>query len=261
MIQLAANVSMMFTEREFLDRFAAAASCGFTGAEYLFPYDFPAEEVAKALADAKLHNALFNFPPGNWDAGERGLAGLPGRETEFAESLALGLHYAEVIGCKQLHLMYGLPPDGADRAECERLYISNLKRAAEAARAIGLTILIEPLNTRDVPGYPLLSQAQAHDIVSKVGADNVSVQFDLYHCQIMEGDVATKIKAFAGRFGHVQIAGVPERHEPDIGEVNYAYLLDTLDASGYRGWVGCEYRPQGRTEAGLGWAAGYGINA
>ncbi|MCH9675679.1 MAG: hydroxypyruvate isomerase family protein [Gammaproteobacteria bacterium] len=261
MPKLAANLSMMFTERGFLDRFEAAAACGFRGVEYLFPYDFDAADIARALREHKLENALFNFPPGDWDNGERGLAGVPGREADFRASVDLALDYAGVLGCKTLHVMYGFAPQGADPNDCEALFIDNLRMAAKRAQAQSITLLMEPLNSRDMPGYPLLSQRQAHDLVAKIGVSNVQVQFDFYHCQIMEGDVAMKIREFLGGFGHVQIAGVPERHEPNIGEVNYTYLLDVLDQVGYDAWVGCEYRPIAGTEAGLGWAEPYGIRA
>ena len=260
-VKLAANLSMMFTEEPFLARFAAAAHHGFKGVEYLFPYDFPAEDISRELREHQLENVLFNLPPGNWDEGERGLTGLPGRETEFLESLEKALEYAAMVGCRQLHVMYGIPPSGASLAACEQCYIANLQMAAKRAEKQQITLLIEPLNPRDVPGYPLMSQAKAHELVSRIGAENVQVQFDLYHCQIMEGDMARKIRQYAGRFKHVQIAGVPERHEPNRGEIHYPYLLALLDETGYTGWVGCEYSPAGTTASGLGWAAPYGIRS
>ena len=260
-VKLAANLSMMFTEEPFLARFSAAAHHGFKGVEYLFPYDFSAEDIARELRECQLENVLFNLPPGNWDAGERGLAGLPGREAEFLASLEKALEYAAIVGCRQLHVMYGIPPLGASLAVCEQSYIANLQMAAKRTERQGITLLIEPLNPRDVPGYPLVSQAKAHELVSRIGAKNVGVQFDLYHCQIMEGDTARKIRQYAGRFKHVQIAGVPERHEPNRGEIHYPYLLALLEETGYAGWVGCEYRPVNTTASGLTWAAPYGIRA
>jgi 2-dehydrotetronate isomerase len=253
MPRFAANLSMMFQEVPFLERFAAAAAAGFRGVEFLFPYAHPAQVVAAALRAAKLECVLFNLPPGNWDAGERGLASLPGREAEFRAGIATALDYARALGTPRLHVMAGLLPAGADRAARRRTYVENLRHAsAELARA-GIVALIEPINTRDIPGYFLNTQAEAHAIREETGAANLRVQMDLYHAQIVEGDLAMKMRRWLPHVGHVQIAGVPERHEPDRGEVNYEYLLRLLDELGYEGWVGCEYRPAARTEDGLGW--------
>jgi hydroxypyruvate isomerase len=259
MPNLAANVSMMFNEVPFMDRFAAAAQVGFKAVEYLFPYEFPAEEIAKALKDARLENVLFNLPPGDWTIGDRGLAALPGREADFEGLIDKALHYAQVIGCKRLHVMAGIPPADADRSECRKVYVSNIRKAAARMAPLGITTLIEPINTRDIPGFFLNRQDQALSVLKDVGAENAKVQMDLYHCQIVEGDVAMKIHANLAHVGHMQIAGVPERHEPSLGEVNYPYLFKVIDEVGYKGWIGCEYRPEGDTVAGLGWAAPYGI--
>ncbi len=253
MPRFAANLSMMYQEHAFLDRFAAAAADGFRAVEFLFPYAHPAAEVAARLEGAGLANALFNFPPGNWDAGERGMAALPGREAEFAASIGKALDYAAALDCPRLHVMAGIPGQGADRAACRATYVANLRRAAAEAAKAGREVLIEPINTRDMPGYFLNRQDEAHRIREEVGAPNLKVQLDLYHCQIMEGDLAAKIRRDIAHVGHVQVAGVPERHEPDRGEVNYPFLFDLLDELGYQGWIGCEYRPRAGSSAGLGW--------
>ena len=257
MTNLAANLSMMFTEHPFLDRFEAAAACGFKGVEYLFPYDFPAEEIAARLTTHALTQALFNLPPGDWDAGERGLAALTGREEEFDAALETALSYAAVLNCPRVHCMAGMRDHGATT----ETFVANLKRAARRAALDGVTLCIEPINQRDIPGYFLATTAQAIAVIEAVGEDNVRLQLDLYHCQISEGDLAMRTQALIGAVEHVQIAGNPGRNEPDIGEVNFPYLLRLLDELGYRGWIGCEYRPAGRTVDGLDWAKPYGIAA
>jgi hydroxypyruvate isomerase len=257
MPRFAANLSMMYQEVGFLDRFAAAARDGFRAVEFMFPYAHPAAEVAARLRGAGLENVLFNLPPGDFERGERGLAALPGREAEFAASIGTALAYAEALGCPRLHVMAGIPGAGADHARCRATYIANLRLAAERAAAAGREVLIEPINTRDIPGYFLNRQDEAQAIRAEVGAPNLKVQFDLYHCQIVEGDLAMKLKRDLAHIGHVQIAGVPERHEPDRGEVNYPFLFEHLDAIGYSGWIGCEYRPRAGTSAGLGWIRPY----
>lgn len=255
MPKFAANLSMMFHEVGFLERFARAAACGFRGVEFLFPYAFDAAAIRVKLEESGLEQVLFNLPPGNWDAGERGLAALPGREEEFAKGLDLALEYAAELDCRLLHAMAGIVPADADRKACEDVYVRNLALAAKKASEDGRTVLIEPINTRDIPGYFLNYQRDARRILERVGADNLKLQLDLYHCQIMEGDLAMHIREYLPVVGHIQIAGVPERHEPDIGEVNYVYLFELLDTLGYDGWVGCEYRPAHATEDGLGWYA------
>lgn len=253
MPRFAANLTMMFTEVPFPERFAAAAKAGFKAVEFLFPYDHSPEEVAGWLKENRLANALFNLPPGDWAAGERGLASLPGREEEFRAGVARGLEYALALGTPRVHAMAGLLPAGADRTAHRETYIANLRHAARELARHGRTLLIEPINTRDMPGYFLSLQAEAHAIREAVGEPNLLVQMDLYHAQIMEGDLAVKLKKHFAGIGHIQIAGVPERHEPDEGELNYPYLFRLLDELGYASWVGCEYRPRGRTEDGLGW--------
>jgi hydroxypyruvate isomerase len=253
MPRFAANLTMMYTELPFLDRFAAAAKDGFKAVEILFPYANPAEEVRDCLVRSGLELVLFNLPPGDVERGERGLAALAGREEEFGRALADAIAYARIVGGKRLHVMSGVLAAGADRARARATLVGNLKRAAPSAAAAGVTLLIEPINTRDIPGYFLNRQAEAHEILAEVAEPNLKVQMDLYHCQIVEGDLAAKLRRYIAGVGHMQIAGVPERHEPSIGEVNYPYLFQLIDALGYAGWIGCEYRPQRATSAGLGW--------
>jgi hydroxypyruvate isomerase len=255
MLKFSANLTMMFNEHPFPQRFAAAAAAGFRGVEFLFPYDHTPREVAQWLDENKLESTLFNLPPGDWAAGERGIACLPGREEEFRAGVARGLEYARALGTKRVHMMAGLVPAGADVAACRATYLDNLRHAAGVFGAHGITVLIEPINGRDMPGYFLVTQAQGHELREKSGAPNVKVQMDFYHAQIVEGDLAVKLRKHFDGIGHVQIASVPARNEPDDGEVNYPYLFRVLDELGYDGWIGCEYRPRGRTEDGLGWFA------
>lgn len=260
MPRFAANLSMMYTEHAFLDRFAAAAADGFDAVEYLFPYAVAPAELAARLQAHGQTQALFNAPPGDFDAGERGLACLPDRIDEFRRGFVeQALPYADALGCRRVHVMAGLAPAGADRDTLAACYQANLAWAAAQAAPQGVAVQIEPINTRDIPGYFLNRQDSAHALVQAVAAPNLQVQFDLYHGQIVEGDLAMKLRQTlpTGRVGHIQIAGVPERHEPDLGEVNYPYLLDLIDALGYTGFVGCEYRPRAGTSAGLGWLRRY----
>jgi len=263
MPKFAANLSMLYPEHEFLDRIAAAARDGFKGVEFLFPYEHPADELAARLGDAGLEQVLFNAPPGDWAAGERGLASLPGRGAEFRAGIAQALAYAEALACPRIHVMAGLAPAGVERARLQATYEANLVWAAEQAAAAGRRILIEPINQRDMPGYFLNRQDEAHRIVNALAEPALQVQMDLYHCQIVEGDLATKLRRYlpGGQVGHLQIAGVPDRHEPDQGELNYPWLFELIDQLGWQGWVGCEYRPRrgavpGGTTAGLGWMRG-----
>ncbi len=269
MPKFAANLSMLYPELPFLDRsgfdrFSAAAKDGFKGVEFLFPYAFKKEDIAARLTQYGLQQVLFNAPPGDWDNGERGMACLPGRETEFQTGIALALEYAEALECPRLHVMAGLMPEGASRESLTATYINNIRFAAKAAAKQGVDVLIEPINTRDIPSFFLNRQDHAHQLIEAIGEPNVKVQFDLYHCQIVEGDVAMKIRKYlpTGRVGHFQIAGVPMRHEPDLGEMNYDYIFGMIDEvskdCGWDGWVGCEYRPArgavaNGTSDGLGW--------
>ena len=268
MPQFAANLSMMYTEHPFLDRFEAAAQDGFKAVEFLFPYAYPATELAARLQENGLKQVLFNAPPGGSntesmvtaiaDANQRGTACLPGRENEFQSGVLAALDYAEALDCPRIHLMAGLMPEGAGREELREVYTRNLSWAARQAAHAGRDIVIEPINTRDVPGFFLNRQSEAHAVLADVGALNLKVQMDLYHCQIVEGDLATNLRRYlpTGKVGHLQIAGVPERHEPDVGEVNYPYLFALIDELGFDGWIGCEYRPRAGTSAGLGWLRG-----
>jgi len=253
MPKFAANLSMMYQEHAFLERFGAAAKDGFTGVEFLFPYDHPAAQIRARLVEHGLTQALFNGPPGNWAAGERGLASLPGREDEFKRGVATALEYARALGAVRVHLMAGLIRPDEDRARHRATYVRNLEHAAKEAAAAGVAVVIEPINTRDMPGFFLNRQDEAHAICAEVGAPNLKVQMDFYHCQIVEGDLAMKFRKYLAGIGHVQVASVPERNEPDGGEINYPYLYRLMDELGYAGWVGCEYRPKGATGAGLGW--------
>jgi len=264
MPRFAANLSMLYNEHDFLDRHAAAARDGFRAVEFLFPYAYAARDLAQRLADHGLQQVLFNGPPGHWDAGERGMACLPGREAEFRAGIAQALDYAQALDCPRIHVMAGLAPAGVERVRLQATYEANLAWAAAQAAAAGRDVLIEPINPRDIPGYFLKRQDEAHRVVQAIGAPNLKVQMDLYHLQIVEGDVAMKLRQYlpTGRVGHLQIAGVPQRHEPDVGELNFGYLFDVIDevstACGWQGWVGCEYRPArgaqpGATRDGLGW--------
>ncbi len=255
MPRFAANLSMMYVEHTFLDRFAAAAADGFTAVEFLFPYEWPAATLAALIEEHGLQQVLFNAPPGDFSKGERGIGCLPGREAEFRSGFDRALDYAAALGCPRLHLMAGLVPPGSAREALRATYLGNLAWAARKADDAKLDVLIEPINTRDIPGYFLNRQDEAHAVLAEVAAPRLKVQMDLYHCQIVEGDVAMKLRAYlpTGRVGHLQIAGVPARHEPDDGEVNYPYLFDVIDELGYEGWIGCEYRPAAATSAGLGW--------
>ncbi|WP_286998670.1 MULTISPECIES: 2-oxo-tetronate isomerase [Comamonas] len=266
MPRFAANLSLMYTELPFLARFAAAARDGFQAVEYLFPYAYPAEELAELLDKHGLQQVLFNAPPGGrnlqemaqaWDAGMRGTLCLNGQEDSFRNGVWEALRYAQVLQCPRIHVMSGLIPNGAARYALRSRVLSNLRWAAQAAADVGVDIMIEPINHRDMPGYYLQTQDQAHSLAQTVAAPNLKVQMDLYHCQITEGDVASKLRQYlpTGRVGHIQIAGVPERQEPDVGELNYRYLFSVIDALGYSGWVGCEYRPRQDTSQGLAWMA------
>lgn len=258
MVKLAANLTLMFNERPFLERFDAAADAGFTAVECLAPYDVPAEAIAERLEAPSLSLVLFNVAVGDWAAGDRGFGADPGRAHLFGESLKLGLTYANLTGCRQLHLMAGrLPPDG-DRAAWRRQFVENARTAADIAIDDGIEIMLEPINTKvDIPGYFLDSTGIALEILDEIDRPNVRLQYDVYHMQIMEGDIARTIERLLPRIGHIQIADNPGRNEPGTGEINYPWLLSRLDALGYDRWVGCEYRPSGDTRDGLDWAKPY----
>ena len=261
MPKFAANLSMMYQEVDFLSRFEAAAKDGFKGVEFLFPYEHTATEIREKLDAHGLQQVIFNAPPGNWAAGERGIASLPGREDEFKRSFDLALQYAKVLGNRHIHVMAGLIDPLQDRERHRAVYLRNLAYATLLASREGLTVLIEPINSRDMPGYFLNYQHQAQEICEELDISHLQVQFDIYHCQIMEGDIAAKLKRDMSRthagIGHIQIAGVPDRHEPSEGEVNYPFLFSLLDQLGYVGWLGCEYRTRSGTSEGLGWLKPY----
>ena len=246
MPKFAANLSMLYGEHDFLDRFAAAAKDGFQGVEYLFPYAFEKEALADALKANGLTQVLHNMPGGDWDAGERGLACLPDRVGEFQDGVGTAIDYAKALGCSQLHAMAGLRPEGVDAGKLDQTYIDNLRFAAEKTEEAGIKLLIEAINTIDIPGFYLSTSAQALAVIESVGSDNLYFQYDIYHMQIMEGDLTRTIEA-----------DNPGRHEPGTGEINYPFVFEALDKMGYKGWIGCEYKPKAGTSEGLGWLRPY----
>jgi hydroxypyruvate isomerase len=257
MPRLAANLSMMFNEVPFLDRFDAAARAGFQAVEFLFPYEHEAAELKRRLDANGLQLVLFNMPPGDWAGGERGLASLPGRVAEFRANVGKALDYAAALDCKLVHCMAGIPPAGTSPTTAAALFASNVAWAAERAHAAGVRLALEPINHRDMPGYHLNTMQQGADIVAALGVERVGLQFDLYHCQITEGDITKRIEKHLPVIAHMQLADVPDRHEPGTGEIGWDYVLPKIDALGYQGWIGCEYRPAGDTVAGLAWRARY----
>ena len=259
MPRLAANLSMMFNEVPFLDRFDAAARAGFTAVEFLFPYDHTAAELKRRLGDAGLQQVLFNMPPGDWAAGERGMASLPGRQAEFRDGVAKALDYAATLGCPLVHCMAGIPDASVPFATAAATYAANLAWAGEQALAAGIKLALEPINHRDMPGYHLNTMAQGAAVATAIGLDRCGLQFDIYHCQTTEGDITKRMEALLPVIVHMQLADVPLRNEPGTGEIGWAYVLRRIDELGYQGWVGCEYRPAGDTVAGLGWRAQYGV--
>lgn len=255
MPRFSANLSFLFTELEFLDRFQAAARAGFKAVEFLFPYAYEPAQIRERLDAYELELALFNLPPGHWDKGERGYTGVPGREDDFAHAVDLALRYAEALGCRKLHAMAGLTTHGAIR----ETYVANLRLAAEWAADEAVSILIEPINTFDMPGYLLSRTADAASVLAEVGAENLKLQLDLYHRHRMEGDAVGAVAAFGPLAGHYQIAGPPDRGEPDQGDLDYAEMFKLIDASGFDGFVGCEYKPRAGTVAGLAWVERLGV--
>jgi len=253
MPKFAANLSMLFTEVPFLDRFEPAAKAGFTAVEFLFPYAFNAADIKQRLDDNGLALVLHNLPAGDWEAGERGIACLPDRIAEFRAGVAQAIDYATALGVPQLNCLAGKAPAGADEALLRQTFIANLKYAAAELKKAGLKQLIEPINSYDIPGFYLNRTAQALAILDEVGADNAFVQYDIYHAQRMEGELAATLQKHLARIGHIQLADNPGRHEPGTGEINWPFLLAHLDRIGYTGWIGCEYKPATTTQAGLGW--------
>lgn len=256
-LKIAANLTMMFNEHEFMDRFAAAAECGFKGVEYLFPYDYPADAIGEQLEANGLQQVLFDLPAGDWASGDRGIAVQPDRVGEFQDGVGLAMEYAEALGCERLTCLAGIPDPGTDREVAEKTMVDNLRFAADAAAGVGAIVLVEPLNTRDVPGTFVSTSGHGARLVRDTVRDNVHLQFDVYHTQIMEGDLAPKFTQLQSLIGHVQIADNPGRHEPGTGEINYPFVLQHIENSGYAGWIGAEYIPAGDTVKGLGWVRKY----
>lgn len=257
MPRLAANLSMLFGEVPFLERFAAARRAGFRAVEYQYPYEYDAAELARAARDARVEVVLHNMPRGDATRGEHGTACLPGRELAFRENIERAIEYARAVSCPRLHCLAGVVPEGADRAVLHRIYVQNLKWAAARLAREGIDVLIEPLSRRTVKDYFLTGSAQASVVLDEVGAANAFLQFDFFHMQMMEGDLAGKVERLLARIGHMQVADAPARHEPGTGEINFSFLLGQVDALGYAGWIGCEYNPRGDTLEGLTWAKPY----
>jgi hydroxypyruvate isomerase len=257
MAKFSANLSMLFTERSFLDRFGAAARAGFRGVEFMSPYEFPAAEIAARLREFGLTLALFNLPMGDVSKGERGLACLPDRVEEFRKGVARAVEYARALGCPTVNCLAGIPTQFTKMAEARRTLVENLRYAADRLSQANVQMVMEPLNRHDSPGYFVTHSGRALDIIDETGSTNIKLQYDIYHMQRMEGDLAVTIERLLPRIGHIQIAGNPGRHEPGVGEINFRFLIERLDALGYDGWVGAEYNPRGRTEDGLGWFSSY----
>lgn len=253
MPKFCANLTFLWNELDFMDRFAAAAKAGFRGVEYVAPYDFDKNRVAEQLRKHGLTQVLFNLPPGDWGKGERGIGCHPGRAQEFQEGVAKAIEYAAALGCRQVNCLAGIRPRHTDPVDAREIYVKNLQYAAPRLKDAGVKLLIEPVNTRDIPGFFLNFTKQALDIITAVGSDNLFLQYDIYHAQVMEGDLAATIEANLGLIPHMQLADNPGRHEPGTGEINYPFLFGHLDRLGYTGWIGCEYKPAATTDAGLGW--------
>jgi hydroxypyruvate isomerase len=248
-----ANLTMLFNEVDLLDRFEAASKAGFTAVEYLLPYAYPKEQLVEKLQKYALVQVLHNLPAGNWDKGERGIACLPDRVNEFQDGVGRAIEYATALGCKQVNCLVGFTPHGVSPLQVQETVVNNVRFAAVELKKAGIRLVIEPCNARDMPGFYLSRTAQAIAIIKATGSDNVFVQYDIYHAQVTEGDLANTIEKNLAQIGHIQVADNPGRHEPGTGEINYPYLFAHLDRIGYRGWVGCEYKPAARTEDGLRW--------
>ncbi len=253
MPKFCANLTMLFTEVDFLDRFEKAAKAGFKGVEYLFPYAWKKEQLVEKLGAFGLTQALHNLPAGDWNKGERGIACLPGRETEFQEGVGKAIEYAKALKCPQVNCLAGLTPAGVPVDKVRQTLVANLRFAAAALEKEGIRLLVEALNDKDVPGFYLVRTADVLALIKEVGHANVYVQYDVYHMQIMEGNLTKTIQANLDKIVHIQIADNPGRNEPGTGEINYPNLFKSIDAAGYKGWIGCEYKPAGKTEDGLGW--------
>ena len=256
-LKIAANLTMMFNEHAFMDRFGSATSCGFSGVEYLFPYEYPADAIGEQLEKNGLEQVLFDLPAGDWAGGDRGIAVQPDRVGEFQDGVGLAIEYAKVLGCTRLTCLAGIPDASTEPEISERTMIDNLRFAADAAVDIGANILVEPLNTRDVPGTYVSKLEHGVELIRAACRENVRLQFDVYHTQVMEGDLVRKFTQFLPLIGHVQIADNPGRHEPGSGEINYPFVLNSINQSGYDGWIGAEYIPVGSTVSGLSWLREY----
>jgi hydroxypyruvate isomerase len=256
MPRFAANLTMLFNELPFPDRFQAAAEAGFAGVEYLFPYEFDKQMLAARLKRFNLTQVLHNLPAGDWSAGERGIAILPDRVSEFQRGVFQAIDYAGALGCRQVNCLVGIAPQGADHATLHRTLVNNLRFAAHELAQEGIALLVEPINTRDIPGFFLTGTEQAVRLIEEVGSANLFIQYDIYHMQVMEGDLARTIERNLDRIAHIQLADNPGRNEPGTGEINFPFLYRHLDAIGYAGWVGCEYKPARATREGLTWLPG-----
>ena len=259
MTKLAANLTMLYNEVDFLERFDAAAQSGFTGVEYLFPYAYQKEQLAERLQRNRLVQVLHNLPAGDWAAGERGIACHPDRVGEFQEGVGKAIDYARTLECNQINCLSGIAPSGVDPKQVRATFVSNLRFAAEKLGAAGIKLLIEPINTFDIPGFFLSGTRQALDVIRDVGSNNLYLQYDIYHMQRMEGELASTIKSHLPQIAHLQLADNPGRNEPGTGEINYRFLFGFIDSIGYDGWIGCEYKPKAATMDGLGWRAAHGV--
>jgi hydroxypyruvate isomerase len=257
MPQFCANLTMLYNEVDFIERFGAAAKSGFKGVEFLFPYAYPKDQIAGELAKHKLTQVLHNLPAGDWAKGERGIACRPDRVGEFQDGVGKAIEYATALGCKQVNCLAGIPPQGVPEEKLRATFVANLKFAAPKLAQAGIKLLVEAINTRDIPGFYLTRTKQAVGILDEVGSPNLWVQYDIYHMQIMEGDLARGMQENLARIAHLQLADNPGRNEPGTGEINYPFLFEWIDRIGYQGWIGCEYKPKGDTVAGLGWIKSY----
>lgn len=257
MIKLCANLSMLFNEYAFLDRFAAASKAGFKGVEYLFPYDFDANVIRDQLTQHQLTQVLFNLPAGDWAKGERGIAVLPDRVEEFKAGVDRAIQYAKALDCKQVNVLSGIVPKNSDPVLIEATFLANIRYAADQLEKAGIRLLIEAINTFDIPGFYVNGTRQTLDLIKKSGSNNILFQYDIYHMQRMEGELAATIKQNLSKIGHLQLADNPGRHEPGTGEINYPFLLNFIKETGYQGWIGCEYNPAADTAKGLSWAKPY----
>lgn len=257
MPKFCANLTMLYNELDFVARFDAAAKAGFRGVEYLFPYAYPKAQLAEALARNKLTQVLHNLPAGDWAAGERGIACHPHRVGEFQDGVGQAIEYATVLGCPQVNCLAGIVPQDVAQEKARETFVANLRFAASKLADAGIKLLVEPVNTRDIPGFFLHHTKQALDVIAEVGSPNLWLQYDIYHMQVMEGDLARTMQENLKRIAHLQLADNPGRNEPGTGEINYPFLFDWIDRIGYQGWIGCEYKPRTATDAGLSWIKPY----